>query len=429
MKQLTRTFAVACLATLLASCASVGGGGGGTATNPGRGPNDQSPGAPDQIWPVKTREHVDLWLHGFAMLQEDTTFVPFFKRGYSTNMIVLKNKANVVTQLDANRDRLRARLVANPQLVNAQFVPLSFSSWAELSAAVDLFTRADGNPRAASSQEQAGAIAFLAAYFPTSADRDWLRLFVQSLSDESNKFYHSYWVEQEREKSNVVELVDTLWQRTYRPRMQRFLNNTQQAAGTVLLSLPLDGEGRSLTNGKQANIFTVTFPERPNDAAEAIYVIAHEAVSGIAATAVTDNITPEQRRSGIGERYQSSAAVRGGALLLQRTSPELARRLHAVLSEFSQSRARSERPDHVHVDVCAAGYDQRCAHAPARRRARGDLSRYNSAWPMKSLRCPQSRRCSTDRRSSAFSLGQRSFREPARCRTRLISSVRPSSAT
>jgi hypothetical protein len=323
MKQLTRTFAVACLATLLASCASVGGGGGGTATNGGRGPNDQSPGAPDQIWPVKTREHVDLWLHGFAMLQEDTTFVPFFRRGYSTNMVVLKNKANVVTQLDANRDRLRARLVANPQLINAQFVPLSFSSWAELSAAVDLFTRADGNPRAASSQEQAGQIAFLAAYFPTSADRDWLRLFVQSLSDESNKFYHSYWVEQEREKSNVVELVDTLWQRTYRPRMQRFLNNTQQAAGTVLLSLPLDGEGRSLTNGKQANIFTVTFPDRPNDAAEAIYVIAHEAVSGIAATAVTDNITPEQRRTGVGDRYQSSAAVRGGALLLQRTSPEL----------------------------------------------------------------------------------------------------------
>jgi hypothetical protein len=324
MKQLTRTFAVACLSAFLASCASVGGGGGGTATNGGAGPNDQSPGAPNQIWPVKTREHVDLWLHGFAMLQEDTTFVPFFRRGYSTNMIVLKNKANVVTQLDANRDRLRARLIANPQLINAQFVPLSFSSWAEMSAAVDLFTRADGNPRAASSQEQANAIAFLAAYFPTSADRDWLRLFVQSLSDESNKFYHSYWVEQEREKSNVVELVDTLWQRTYRPRMQRFLNNTQQAAGTVLLSLPLDGEGRSLTNGKQANIFTVTFPDRPNDAAEAIYVIAHEAVSGIANTAVTDNITPEQRRTGVGERYQSSAAVRGGALLLQRTSPELA---------------------------------------------------------------------------------------------------------
>lgn len=323
MTQLIRIFAVAGAAAMLASCASVGGGGGGTVTNDGAGAGDQNAGAPNAVWPVKAREHVDLWLHGFAMLQEDTTFVPFFKRGYSTNMIVLKNRANVVTQLDANHDRLRARLAVNPQLINAQFVPLLFSSGAEMSQALDLFIRAGGDPRAASSQQQASAIAVIAAYFPTAADRDWLRLFTQSLTDESNKFYHSYWGEQQRERSNVLDLVDTLWQRTYRPRMQRFLNNTQQVAGDVLLSLPLDGEGRSLTNGKQANIFTVTFPDRPNDAAQAIYVIAHEAVSGIASIAVKDNITPEQGRTGIGERYQSSAAVRGGALLLQRTSPEL----------------------------------------------------------------------------------------------------------
>jgi hypothetical protein len=320
MRKLIRTFAAASIVAVLASCATAGGGGGvGTAPTGA----DQNGSAQGVIWPVKTREHMDLWLHGFALLQEDTTFVPFFKRGYSTNMIVLKNRANVVTQLDANRDRLRARFAANPQLVNAQFVPLSFASWGDLTQAVDVFVRSEGNPRAASSQQQAAAIAFLAAYFPTSADRDWLRLFTQSLNDESSKFYHSYWTEQQRERSNVLDLVDTLWQRTYRPRMQRFLNNTQQASGEILLSLPLDGEGRSLTNGRQSNTLTVTFPDRPNDAVQAIYVIAHEAVSGIASTAVTDNITPEQRRTGIGERYQSSAAVRGGALLLQRASPEL----------------------------------------------------------------------------------------------------------
>lgn len=305
---------------LVAACASAGGGGG--TANGGAGPTT-SQTQPDVVWPVKTREHVDLWLHGFALLQEDTTFVPFFKRGYSTNMIVLKNRANVVTQLDANRDRLRARLVVNPQLINAQFVPLSFANWADLSQAADLLIRAQGDPRQASSQEQANAIAFLAAYFPTGADRDWLRLFVQSLNDESTRFYHSYWTQQQRERSNVLELVDTQWQGTYRPRMQKFLNNTQQSQGEVLLSLPLDGEGRSLTSGKQANTLTVTFPDRPNDAVEAIYVIAHEAVSALAAVAVTDNITPEQRRSGLGERYQSAAAVRAGALLLQRTAPEI----------------------------------------------------------------------------------------------------------
>jgi hypothetical protein len=322
MRQLFRAFALASAVTLLASCASVGGGTGGTEPS-GTPSTGQTVSTPGVTWPIKTREHVDLWLHGFALLQEDTTFVPFFKRGYSTEMTVLKNRANVLTQLDANRDRLRARLVANPQLVNAQFVPLSFSSWADLSHAVDAFVRSAGNPRAASSQQQAAAIAFLAAYFPTAADRDWLRLFTESLNDESSKFYHSYWTQQQRERSNVLDLVDTLWQRTYRPKLQRFLNNTQQASGEILLSLPLDGEGRSLTNGRQSNTLTVTFPDRPNDAAQAIYVVAHEAVSGIANTAVTDNITPEQRRTGVGERYQSAAAVRGGALLLERASPDL----------------------------------------------------------------------------------------------------------
>jgi hypothetical protein len=313
-----RLFGAVAAAVILTACASVGGGGGGTVTNDGT-----TPGSPDAVWPIKAREHVDLWLHGFAMLQEDTTFVPFFKRGYSTNMIVLKNRANVVTQLDANRDRLRSRLAVNPQLINAQFVPLAFSNWADLSRGVDLFIRAEGDPRAASSQEQANMLGFLAAYFRTGADRDWLRLFVQSLNDESTRFYHSYWTQQQRERSNVLELLDTLWQRTYRPRIQRFLNNTQQAQGDVLLSLPLNGEGRSVTSGKLTNTVTVTFPERPSDANEAIYVIAHEVVSGVANVAVSDNITPEQRRTGLGERYQSAAAVRGGALLLERTSPEI----------------------------------------------------------------------------------------------------------
>jgi hypothetical protein len=317
MKRLVGTFAIASLAALAAGCASVGGGGGGTVSAP-----DQNAGRPNEVWPIKVREHVDLWLHGYAMLQEDTTFVPFFKRGYGTNMIVLKNRANIVTQLDANRDRLRSRLAVNPQLINAQFVPLNFSSWQDLVQVVDLFVRANGDPRAASSQQQANAIAFLAAYFQTGADRDWLRLFVQSLNDEYGKFYHSYWTEQQRERSNVLEYADTLWQRTYRPRFQRFLNNTQQGNGEILLSLPIDGEGRSQNSGPHSGVMTVTFPERPNDALEAIYVIAHEAVGSIANTAVTDNITPEQRRSGLGERYQSASAVRAGALLLQRTSPE-----------------------------------------------------------------------------------------------------------
>jgi hypothetical protein len=314
-------FRIAACAIGLSACASSGTGGGPASTVPSTGAQQTNPTA--TRWPIKTREHVDLWLHGYAMLQQDTTLVPFFRRGYSDQMVVLKNRANVVTQLDANLDKLRARLLANPSLVNAQFVPLSYGSWEEMSQAVNQFLQAEGDPNRAGTRESAMQIASLTAYFQTSADRDWLRLFVQSLNDERSRFYHSYWIEQQRERGNVLTVVDSLWQKIYRPKMQAYLNNSGQANGDVLLSLPLDGEGRSQSAGKLQNILTVTFPDTPAQAIDAIYVIAHEAIATIANRAISDNITPSEQRSGAADRYASAAAVRGGAMLLQKIAPEL----------------------------------------------------------------------------------------------------------
>src|SRR5690242_3059349 len=103
MKRLAKSSAVLVAVLLTAACATTtGGGGGGGAPSGGGVSPDQTTPQPGVTWGIKTREHVDLWLHGFALLQEDTTFVPFFRRGYGTDMTVLKNRANVVTQLDAN---------------------------------------------------------------------------------------------------------------------------------------------------------------------------------------------------------------------------------------------------------------------------------------------------------------------------------------
>ena len=318
----------------LAACASAGTqdprtgteGGVGTGQAPGgqtAGRGGVGGGATDVAWPVKTQHHVDLWLHGFAMLQDDTTLVPYFRRGYKTDMAAVKNRSNVTTQLDANAGTLRARFAQNPEMVNAQFLALYFDSFNELAEAADVFVRADGNPRAARDQETASLLALMAGYFPSPADRTWLRLFTQSLRDEDTRFYRAYWDQQQRERSAVRSSVDNLWQNTYRPRVQSFLNNTSQSAGEVLLSLPLNGEGRTLSAGKRQNATAVTFPLRPSDAVEAIYVIMHEIVGSLAGTAVNDNVTPNDRREGVADRYISAAAVRGGALLLQKTSPEL----------------------------------------------------------------------------------------------------------
>jgi hypothetical protein len=301
--------------TILTGCASVGGTGTG-------GTSDQADTTPPTQWPINTYEHVDLWLHGFAMIQDDTTLVPFFRRGYKTEMSNLKRRANVTTQLDVNVANLRSRFALEPRLVNAQFVPLYFASLDELVAAMDLFERADGDPRRAGSQEAASLIQLLAGYFPLPADRDWARLFVQSIRDENDRFYRAYWDQQQRERATTLTAARDQWN-TYRPRFERFLNNTSQAGGEIILSLPLDGEGRTLTAGKQQNSTAVTFPMRPADAPEAIYVVAHELVAQIVQTAVNDNVTPTQTREGLTDRFVAAGTVRAGAILLQKVAPEL----------------------------------------------------------------------------------------------------------
>ncbi|MDQ3809391.1 MAG: hypothetical protein M3336_03785, partial [Chloroflexota bacterium] len=272
------------VALLLAGCAS------------GRQPaRDQGQAAPDELstqervtsaWPVKTRHHVDLWLHGFAMVQDDTTLVPYFRRGYRERMTALKKQANVVTQLDMNRDRLRSRFAANRDLVGGQFLALYFSSWDEMQQAIELMLRAEGDPRRTRDQQAQAVVAMLASLFPTSADREWLRLFTTSLRDENDKFYRTHWQQVQRDRAPVVARLDSLWEYTYRPKLQPYLNNTQLAAGDFLLSLPLGGEGRTVTGGKQANMVATAFPETRDGVIEAIYVFAHEAISPVASVAV-----------------------------------------------------------------------------------------------------------------------------------------------
>lgn len=284
------------------------------------------PPSRDTQWPVKTRENVDLWLHGFALLEPDSggPAVPLFRRGYAQELTVLKNRANVLTQLDVNRDKLRAG-TAGGRLLNAQFVPFYFASVDQMRGAIDRFVQANGAVQAARSQEEQAQFAVLASYFPNDAARAWLALFASALWDEDAKFYHSYWVQQQRERATVIDSVQSMWSTLVRPRLQRFLANTQQRDGDLILSLPLDGEGRTINGqGMSRNAMGVTFPTTRADAAQAMYVAAHELVGSITSTAIADNSTPAEQRNGTADRYASAAAVRGGLMLLEKMVPELA---------------------------------------------------------------------------------------------------------
>jgi len=273
-------------------------------------------------WPVVTREHVDLWLHGYAMITRDVAQVPVFRRGYRDSIEAVRHRDNVLTALDANHAKLATLMAQNPEISNGQFVPLYFTSWDQMVKAADDFVHGDGS-RGDVEPADRRAFAILASMYPTVQDREWLRLFTQSLGDESDHFYHQYWTAQQQQRHGIVVAVDSLW-RSMRPRFQRFLTNTGQTDGQIVLSLVLGGEGRTMNASPQHNIVVVTMPDSLAGVAEPIYVFAHEIVQLISNQAVGANTTAEQQRDGTAAGFSPTAAVRGGEMLLERVAPELA---------------------------------------------------------------------------------------------------------
>jgi hypothetical protein len=275
------------------------------------------------VWRVTTMEHVDLWLHGFAMLTSDTGRVPFFLRGYKQQITTVKRARNAFTLLDANQHDLSMGFARNPALANAQFVAMYFPSFQEIVNASNAFINSGGNPRAARGYEMEQEMAVLASTFRTQADRDWLRLFVQSLQDENDKFYHSYWGSEQQTRTAAFQAFQEAWASKYFPKLSRFLNNTQQGSGELVLSLPLGGEGRTVSDNRQSNIIAVQYPTTVDNAQESMFAFVHEAVAKLVDEAIADNSSPADVRSGVTAGYVGNGAVRGGALVIQHMAPEL----------------------------------------------------------------------------------------------------------
>jgi hypothetical protein len=299
----------------------------GSAPPPGGAPASPAPvftSAPfdtARAWPIRSVEHIDLWFHGFAMLTGDTARLPYFTRGYREQMILLKRQRNVQTSLDANREALSARFVSNPGLNNAQFAIFHYSSFEDLARAVEALLRAEGSPGAIPDPVMRQKAAPLAQSFRSVADRDWLRLFMQAMTDERARFYGPYWSSERDARNAALHALETMWATKYRARFARFLANSRLGDGTFIVSMPLNGEGRSV-NGPEGNAVAVSFPSTADRAIDAIYAFAHEIVLTASQLGVQDNLTPAQARAGEADRYMPVAPVRGGALLLERISPE-----------------------------------------------------------------------------------------------------------
>lgn len=284
-----------------------------------RGATAQVPNGP---WPIKVREHVDLWLHGFALVTNDTAQVPLFRKGYRDSLVVLRNMAQAASRLDTVAPALQQTLAATPPLVNGQFYALHFTNYASLRISLQQLTQAKGDVRAVRDRDLQQRVALAASYFGTDVMREFAEQLSVGLESESQRFHHANWLDMQRRRGPVLARADSLWRTAWFPRLAGFLRGTGQRNGEIIVSPVVEGEGRTIVTDPAAGpSMVVTLPPSLDRTAEVLYGIVHEAVGALAAAAVTDNITPRQKRAGAGDRLQSAAAIRAGALVLQRTLP------------------------------------------------------------------------------------------------------------
>lgn len=265
------------------------------------------------------------------MLQKDTTMVPYFKPGYRDSIEAFKKRGNITTLLDTDNDSLRTQLAADSRLVGGQFLGLYFRTWETTQKAVDQYLKSAAsdetqrrmNTRQMYDPEARAVIGIIQASYSSPAERQWLRTFTAAMRDEDTKYYANYWRTQQTDRAAIFAAVDSLWTQTYFAKFRKFFTKSGQSRGEILLSLPLEAEGRTLGEPGRGPTIAVTFPDSVSTAVDAMYVLAHEVVSPVSNGAVNDNTTPAEKKDGVADHYTSPAAVRGGLQLLQKIAPEL----------------------------------------------------------------------------------------------------------
>ena len=188
-----------------------------------------------------------------------------------------------------------------------------FGSLQEIVSATDYFIRANGNPRAASDPQIQQQIALLAANFPSPADRNWLRLFVQSLQDESTKFFHAYWTGEQQARGAAYAAFQSAVDLALLSRSFRVFSTTRSKRPVSSCSRSRSGgEGRTVNDGKQSNLIAVEFPATIDAAPEALFGFVHEG-SRQARSAKRSPTTRPPRNNGRVSRSGTRAMVRSAA--------------------------------------------------------------------------------------------------------------------
>jgi hypothetical protein len=277
-------------------------------------------------WSPRRSSSADLWFHSLAVLGV-TGFgaVPLYAADYAAAAEREKAMRGSHTLLDRRAAALRQALAEDSAFEVLHFAPLYFAGSEPVAMLDALQAVAREGPDAAAHlgpAERFGAVA-LGTALPSPAERRLLGELAAALEDEWLRFYRQWSARSATLRARQAEAVAQNW-RPLAVALAPYLARRHLDGGALLLSPALGADGRLFEGDPRSstdNVVAVAVPASDTTAANAVFLAVRELCYPAvrAALAVAGGVGDDRIQ---GERLSGRAAVRCGALLLQRYAPE-----------------------------------------------------------------------------------------------------------
>ncbi len=214
----------------------------------------------------------------------------------------------------------------DPAFEVMHFVPLYFpqAGRTEVLTALTLLSKTEtGIPRAPSAHTAFGLTA-VGSVLSRPDQRAVLGQFVQALESEWQTFFEDWWRSGEARRLEWEADLQRIWQVEYAPPLASFLRKVNMEGGVVAVVPAIGPEGRIFAGAPRNsadNVLVLSHPPGPGRAREVMFAMLREVsfplVRQVMARASVGSADQDEEES-----LAARAAVRSGALVLQRYRPD-----------------------------------------------------------------------------------------------------------
>ena len=282
-----------------------------------------------ESWNVRSIADFDLWFHGMAVIGfEGFGPLRMYDGDYAERVRAAKRRRGIYpTLLDRKSARFRAAFYSDSTFEIMHFLPLYFlapgsGGLLRTIRSIGLEGSAGDNAGDPTTRDAVKAIGSVLA---SRRQRELLGEFVDVLEDERRVFYEDYERESNGARTTQIAKVQQHWNADLAPALAPYLERWRLGNGLIVVSPPLGAEGRFVILGRGSSpgpVIAVGLPSSPADR-DAVAISAVRELCFPIVHAVIGQDAARKLERVAAERLSSVAAVRCGALALERYVPAL----------------------------------------------------------------------------------------------------------